>query len=225
MELRSHTLLLHADYDDAMVHTWPLTLRDGDLLLRPLRRRDKAEFETLRRRNRDWLRPWDASDPDNGAAPPSFEQLRRWNEAQAKLGLYLPLVIIREGRLVGQITAGPIQYGAMRTAVVGYWIDHRCAGQGLVPRAAALVMDHLFAELGIHRVEMTVRPENTASLRVVQKLHLRDEGLRRRAIHVDGQWRDHRVFAITAEEVATDDTGRGVLRRLHREFPADTPTV
>ena len=47
-----------------------------------------------------------------------------------------------------------------------------------------------------------MRPENAASLRVVQKLHLRPEGMRRAAIHVDGAWRDHLVFALTAEEVA-----------------------
>lgn len=210
-------------YDDAMVHVWPLTLRDGELALRPLRRRDRADFERLRERNRDWLRPWDATDPDRPARQIPFATLRRWNEQQARLGLYLPLMITVRGRVVGQITAGPIQYGALRSAVLGYWIDRDQAGAGLVPRSVALVIDHLFAELGIHRIEVTVRPENASSLRVVQKLHLRPEGLRRSAIHVDGTWRDHLVFALTAEEIATGHDGRGVLARLHREFPPDTP--
>lgn len=208
-----------------MVHVWPLALHDGELTLRPLRRRDRGAFEQLRARNAGWLRPWDASDPERERGAPDFRSLRRWNEEQARLGTALPLVITERGRLLGQITAGPIQYGALRSAVLGYWIDHRAAGRGAAPRAAALVIDHLFAELGLHRVEVTVRPENAASLRVVQKLHLRPEGLRRAAIHVDGAWRDHLVFALTAEEVATDDEGRGVLRRLHREFPPDTPTT
>lgn len=206
-----------------MVHVWPLTLRDGELTLRPLRRRDRRAFEELRSRNAGWLRPWDASDPDSVRGPLDFATLRRWNDRQARLGLSLPLAIVVEGRLLGQITAGPLQYGALRTAVLGYWIDQDAAGRGIVPRAVALVIDHLFAELGMHRIEVTVRPENAASLRVVEKLHLRPEGLRRAAIHVDGAWRDHLVFALTAEEVATGDDGRGVLTRLHREFPPDTP--
>lgn len=214
-----------AVYDDAMVHVWPLTLHDQELTLRPLRRRDRAPFERLRERNADWLRPWDASDPDRGRTLIDFRTMRRWNEEQASLGTYLPLAITVEGRLAGQITAGPIQYGAMRTAVLGYWIDRREAGRGVVPRAVAMLIDHLFAELGMHRIEVTVRPENLASLRVVDKLHLRPEGMRRAAIHVDGDWRDHLVFALTAEEVATGHDGRGVLRRLHREFPPDTPTT
>ena len=211
-------------YDDAMVHVWPLQLRDGELALRPLRRRDRAVFERLRERNAEWLRPWDATDPEHGRALPPFRILRRANEAQARLGTHLPLVITLHGELVGQITAGPIQYGAVRSATLGYWIDRRAAGRGAVPRAAALLIDHLFAELGMHRIEVTVRPENAASLRVVQKLNLRPEGLRRAAIHVDGGWRDHLVFALTAEEVATDHAGYGVLRRLHREHPSPAPT-
>lgn len=215
-----------ADYDDAMVHVWPLALHDGELTLRPLRRRDRTDFDRLRERNADWLRPWDASDPERRRAPINFRTLRRWNEEQARLGTHLPLAITRRGGAVlGQITAGPIQYGALRSAVLGYWIDREEAGRGLVPRSVALVIDHLFAELGLHRIEVTVRPENVASLRVVEKLHLRPEGMRRAAIHVDGAWRDHLVFALTAEEVVTGDDGRGVLRRLQREFPPDTPTT
>jgi ribosomal-protein-alanine N-acetyltransferase len=203
-----------------MVHVWPLVLRDGDLTLRPLRRRDRGEFERLRARSADWLRPWDATDPLHQGRATDFRTLRRWASEQARLGTSLPLAIVAGGRVVGQITAGPIQYGAVRSAVLGYWIDQGMAGRGLVPRAAALMIDHLFAELGLHRVEVTVRPENAPSLRVVQKLNLRGEGMRRAAIHVDGAWRDHLVFALTAEEVATDDAGYGVLRRLHREHPA-----
>ena len=212
-------------YDDAMVHVWPLALHDGELTLRPLRRRDRAAFERLRERNAGWLRPWDASDPEDPRRVPDFHTLRRWNQQQARLGAALPLAITVHGRLAGQITAGPIQYGAVRSAVLGYWIDRDQAGRGIVPRAAALLIDHLFAELGLHRVEVTVRPENTASLRVVEKLHLRAEGVRRSAIHVDGAWRDHLVFALTAEEVATGEDGTGVLRRLRREFPRDTPAT
>ena len=74
------------------------------------------------------------------------------------------------------------------------------------------MIDHLFAELGLHRVEVTVRPENAPSLRVVQKLNLRPEGLRRAAIHVDGGWRDHRSFALTVEDLA----GERVVDRLKR---------
>jgi ribosomal-protein-alanine N-acetyltransferase len=50
-------------------------------------------------------------------------------------------------------------------------------------------------------VEINVRPENTASLRVIQKLGFRYEGLKQRYIHINGDWRDHYVFALTKEDL------------------------
>jgi ribosomal-protein-alanine N-acetyltransferase len=64
-----------------------------------------------------------------------------------------------------------------------------------------MVIDHCFAAVGLHRIEIAVRPENTASLRVVQKLGLRQEGEAPRYLHIDGGWRDHLLFGITVEEV------------------------
>lgn len=205
-----------------MAHEWPLTLRDRDLVLRPLRRRDRKAFDALWRENRSWLLPWDATDPTRRPAAPGFPTVLRVVHRQGREGSAVPLMITRHGRLLGQITADPVMYGAQSTAVLGYWVDEEHAGNGLVPRAAALIIDHLFAELGVHRVEVNVRPENRSSLRVAEKLHLRQEGLRRGYIHVDGAFRDHLCFALTAEEVTTDHTGRGVLARYVREFEGDS---
>ena len=103
-----------------------------------------------------------------------------------------------DGALVGQLTVGGITYGSLCSAHVGYWIDARVAGRGVMPTAVALAVDHCFQVLRLHRVEVNIRPENTASLRVVEKLGFRDEGLRRGYLHIAGQWRDHRSFALTA---------------------------
>ena len=87
-----------------------------------------------------------------------------------------------------------------------------------MPTAVALVTDHCFGAVGLHRIEINIRPENTASLRVVEKLGFRDEGLRRAFLHIDGAWRDHRAFALTAEELPGGLVGRWPRRaaRSHR---------
>jgi ribosomal-protein-alanine N-acetyltransferase len=64
-----------------------------------------------------------------------------------------------------------------------------------------MAIDYLLLEGGLHRVEVDIRPENAASLRVVEKLGLREEGLKQRFIHIAGAWADHRSFAITKEEL------------------------
>jgi ribosomal-protein-alanine N-acetyltransferase len=94
---------------------------------------------------------------------------------------------------------------------VGYWIDQRHAGHNVMPTAVALVVDHCLQQLRLHRVEVAIRPENTASLRVVEKLGFTEVGYARGYLHIDGEWRDHRLFALTVEEV-----GDGLLRRFRR---------
>jgi ribosomal-protein-alanine N-acetyltransferase len=65
-------------------------------------------------------------------------------------------------------------------------------------------------------MEICIRPENGPSLRVVEKLGFRYEGLRRRFIHINGEWRDHYAFALVTEEVP-----RGVLRRWREGHAPD----
>jgi ribosomal-protein-alanine N-acetyltransferase len=72
-----------------------------------------------------------------------------------------------------------------------------------------LVVDYCIFDLGMHRIEVAIRPENVASLRVVEKLGFTEVGYAKGYLHIDGAWRDHRLFAITAEECPG-----GLLRRL-----------
>lgn len=179
---------------------WPVVLGDGDLVLRPMSRRDARPWRRVRSENADWLAPWEATSPDHEAPVPTFSQLRRELARQGREGRSLPFVLEFQGQLAGQLTVGCITWGSMRSANMGYWLDRRLAGRGLMPRAVAVAADHCLLTMGLHRVEICIRPENTASLRVVEKLGLREEGLRPRFLHIAGAWRDHRVFAVTAEE-------------------------
>ena len=120
------------------------------------------------------------------------------------------------GDLVGQLTVGGIAWGSLRSAHIGYWVDQRVAGRGIMPTAVALATDHCFAT-GLHRIEINIRPENIASRRVVEKLGFRPEGLRPAYLHIDGDWRDHLSFALTVDEVPG-----GLLRRWHESRPAPT---
>ena len=125
----------------------------------------------------------------------------RMQDKQAKRGQTLPFAIEVDGNFRGQITVSGLSWGSILSGQIGYWIDSRVAGRGITPIAVAMAADHCFFGLGLHRVEINIRPENTASLRVVEKLGLRDEGLREKYMHIDGQWCDHRTFALLADEV------------------------
>ena len=180
---------------------WPAVLREGDVVLRPLRLRDANAWWEVRAANVAWLAPWEATSPDGGRPGRSFPALVRELNRQGRSGASMPFVLEHAGRLAGQVTVGGITWGAMRSAHIGYWLDGRLAGRGLMPTAVAMVVDHCLLGVGLHRVEVNIRPENAASRRVVDKLGFREEGLRREFLHIDGGWRDHLSYALTANDV------------------------
>lgn len=138
--------------------------------------------------------------------------------AQARSGEALPWVVAYDGRLAGQLTVSGIAWGSAQMASAGYWVDRELAGRGVIPTALALAVDYCFFTLGLHRIEVNIRPENHASLRVVRKLGFREEGARERYLHIDGDWRDHLSFALTADEVPG-----GLVRRWRESRHTASP--
>ncbi|GAA1860258.1 GNAT family protein [Myceligenerans crystallogenes] len=187
---------------------WPVTLREdtpgGVVVLRPMRRRDSKAWTQLRADNALWLGRWEATSPGTGDNRPgvaSFGEYVRTLSNQARAGTLLPFGMELDGELVGQLTVSSITYGSLCSASIGYWVSEHVAGRGVTPTGVAMATDYCWFVLGLHRIEINIRPENTPSLRVVEKLGFRDEGVRERFLHIQGQWRDHRTFALTQEEV------------------------
>ena len=190
---------------------WPVPEleRDG-VRLRLLRMRDEAEWIALRNRNRDWLRPWEATAPPGTAdAPVSFRTFIRNENAMWRSRRSFPMVIEKGRRLVGRVTLGRIEWGAERGGSLGYWVSQDQAGHGIAPTAVVLMCEYAFGQ-GLHRIEVAIRPENAASLSVARKLDLREEGLRQSYLYIDGAWRDHRIFAATASERRSGEWWTGV---------------
>jgi ribosomal-protein-alanine N-acetyltransferase len=189
-----------------MASTIP-SLSDGAVTIRPIRLKDTRALERALVENRGWLRQWEATNPHG---PLSFDVRAsiRSLQANARAGLGLPYAIEYNGEFAGQLNVSSISYGSLSSATIGYWVSEEFAGKSVTPTAVALATDHCFFGLGLHRMEICIRPENAPSLRVVEKLGFRYEGLRRRYIHINGDWRDHFCFALTVDELP-----QGVLRR------------
>ncbi|MGH3433628.1 MAG: GNAT family N-acetyltransferase [Thermocrispum sp.] len=190
----------------------PLRIPAGQVALRPVRLRDGGVWRRVRVRDRDYLERWEPTAPGtwherhSGLSwPAQWAGLR----TLARRGSCLPFVITVDGAFAGQLTIGNVVRASLQSAWIGYWVDSRLASRGVATAAVALAVDHAFAEAGLHRLEATVRPDNLASVRVLGKLGFRREGLFERYLIVDGGWRDHLCFALTAEE-----TGSGLVPRL-----------
>jgi ribosomal-protein-alanine N-acetyltransferase len=208
------------------IHGWPATLSEPDLLaapvvLRPVGISDAHTWDAMKEANARWLSPWEPTNPDAAASPggplpqprsnPLISVARkalsgglvgmarsRWQSGHGGAILW---VVCYDGRVAGQLRLFSVEWGPSRSAKVGYWIDEKFAGLGIMPTALAMAVDHSFNAMGLHRIEASIRPDNKPSRRVVEKLGFREEGLRPHEVHIDGAWRDHICYAITAEDI------------------------
>ncbi|GGD33462.1 N-acetyltransferase GCN5 [Microbacterium faecale] len=179
----------------------------GAVSIRLVRSRDARTLQHELQTNRSWLQPWEATNPGGGGEIDMRGSIRRLLQ-QYRDGSGVPFVMLHEGEIAGQLNVWGISRGSLSSATIGYWVSERFAGRGITPTSVALATDICFEALRLHRMEICIRPENTPSLRIVEKLGFRYEGFRPRYIHIDGDWRDHYAFALT-----TEDVPEGVLRR------------
>ena len=172
------------------VHGYPRVLVEGPVSLRPPRIRDAEAWRELQTRNRAWLSRWEATVPPNTPYTRrlTYRQLVRRGRHEAAQGKMLPFNVWYDeavderypgrehARMVGQMNIAGISWGSLCSAHIGYWVDEQVAGRGVTPTALALAIDYCFQTVGLHRVEVNVRPENGPSRRVAQKLMEETEG-------------------------------------------------
>ncbi|GAA4893702.1 GNAT family protein [Streptomyces coeruleoprunus] len=173
----------------------PAYLAEGPRVgLRPLRYEDAEEFTARVRESEDLHRPW-LFPPDTVEA--FLPYARALIEDPARVSF---LVCARDtGAAAGFININNIVRGAFRSGALGYGVFAHAAGHGLMAEALGLVVRHAFGPLGLHRLEANIQPGNTASLALVRRAGFRHEGFSPNMLHIDGAWRDHERWAITAE--------------------------
>jgi ribosomal-protein-alanine N-acetyltransferase len=163
--------------------------------LRPLAAGDEAEFLERVLASRRMHRPW--SYPPS--TPEGFRTLVRSGEGDGAARL----VTCRneDGALVGYFGVGEIVRGHFQNAYLGYYGFEPFSGQGLMSEGLGLVVRFAFADLGLHRLQAAIQPENERSIALVRGAGFRREGLARRYLKIGGRWRDHELWAITVEDV------------------------
>jgi [ribosomal protein S5]-alanine N-acetyltransferase len=103
-----------------------------------------------------------------------------------------------EGPILGQVNLSNFVRGAFHACHVGYSLDHRFEGQGLMHEALGAVIRHAFDVLRLHRVQANYLPTNERSARLLAKLGFVVEGYARDYLYIAGGWRDHVLTALTS---------------------------
>ncbi|MFC9650366.1 MULTISPECIES: GNAT family N-acetyltransferase [unclassified Streptomyces] len=185
----------------------PERLAEGSrTFLRAYRPDDADEFTARVRESRDLHRPW-LFPPADAEAYAAYAG--RFLADPAREGC---LVCDREdGGIAGFVNISNIVHGAFRCGAIGYAAFAHAAGRGLLTEGLGLVVRHAFGPLGLHRLEANVQPANTASLALVRRVGFRLEGYSPDFLHIDGAWRDHERWAITAEMADRDGRADGTV--------------
>jgi len=182
----------------------PLRLYGRRVVLRPLTAQDFAEWSEVRRRNEEWLTPWEPRRPPAGLDPTvnrdAFVARCAARDRDASAGLAYGFGVFADQRLAGEVNLNHVLRGAMQSGTIGYWIDRARAGQGLIAESVVVVAKFAFEQLDLHRLEICIVPRNTNSRRVMEKLGLREEGIASRFLEINGVWEDHVRYGITVEE-------------------------
>ncbi|WNS42155.1 GNAT family protein [Paenibacillus sp. MMS20-IR301] len=180
-------------YDTAQgIYLSLLQLTDAEdlLSLRLHNRKEHQQFEPLR--DNDYF----TLDSQRQLIAQRIEDSRQDNAYM--FGIYL-----LSGELIGQITISNVVRGVGQFADIGYLIDHSQQGKGYTTAAVQLILKYAFRSLGLHRLQAAILPHNNGSRRVLEKNGFQAEGLARRFIKINGEWQDHRTYAILAEDVLT----------------------
>ena len=181
-----------------------LRLYGRRVMMRPLVPPDFDVWSEVRLRNEDWLVPWEptrlANQEDPTRTREIFTNRCASRDRDRQLGVGYAFGLFVDNTIAGEVNLNNLIRGGQQTGTVGYWIDQARAGHGYVAEGTVALIRFAFEELRLHRLEICVIPRNDNSRRVMDKLHVRDEGVALRFLEINGVWEDHVRYAITAEE-------------------------
>lgn len=178
------------------------TLRSARLTLRAPTMADHPAWAALRAESRAFLEPWEPLWPEDDLDKPAFRRRLKRYASEIREGVAYPWFVFDAAtrELLGGITLAQVRRGVTQTGTVGYWMGEAHAGKGVMTEAVGLVAGFAFSTLRLHRLEASCLPENGRSIRLLEKVGFTREGLARRYLCIAGEWRDHLLWGLLAED-------------------------
>lgn len=173
------------------------------LILRVPTPADAEEMASFALANRDHFARWDPARDEAYFTTEHWQRELSSGVEGAKAGTSLRLVLEpRAGDLppiAGHCTFSNIVRGAFQAAYLGYGLDSRAVGRGLMEEALRAAIEYCFDELNLHRLMANYMPTNSRSDRLLRKLGFVPEGYARDYLFLAGAWQDHVLTALINE--------------------------
>ena len=177
-------------------------IRGEGLYLRYPRMADFPVWAKLRADSREFLTPWEPIWADDELTRSAFRRRIKRYQKETRLDSAYVFFVLRESddALVGGCTISNVRRGVTQCCTLGYWIGSQFARQGYMTGALRALLPFVFRTLGLHRIEAACLTDNDASKNLLARVGLRQEGLARRYLLINGEWADHLLFALLKEE-------------------------
>ncbi len=191
----------------------PVLVQDP-VYLRQAETKDFQTWASLREESRRHLVAWEGDWAPEALQAAAFKQRLKLFAQEKQNGRAVSLFIFhRDSRaLVGGITLTNIRYGAARAATLGYWIGAPYTRRGYGAAAVTALVGHAVDAIGLNRIEAACQAENAASRALLLKCGFIQEGIARDYLRINGEWRDHDLYAITAKDFRNRETPPTDLR-------------
>ena len=179
----------------------PVLQGDGVFLRYP-QVSDYAAWASLRSESREFLAPWEPTWAPDELSRAAFRRRIRRYQREIRSDRAYPFFVFRTGEnlLIGGCTLSNVRRGVTQSTALGYWIGERYARHGHMNAALSAILPFVFRVLALHRVEAACIPENEASRALLMKLGFREEGRARRYLQINGEWRDHLLYALLEDD-------------------------
>jgi ribosomal-protein-alanine N-acetyltransferase len=163
---------------------------------------DFAAWSRLRGESREFLMPWEPAWAADELTRSAFRRRLRRYQREIRNDLSYPFFVFRkpDNLLMGGCTLSNVRRGVTQSAAIGYWIGEPYARHGHMYAAINTVLPFVFKVLGLHRLEAACIPENEPSRSLLLKLGFREEGRARSYLQINGEWRDHILFALLEDD-------------------------
>jgi ribosomal-protein-alanine N-acetyltransferase len=177
-------------------------IRGERVYMRYPRMGDYALWAKLRGESRPFLAPWEPQWAQDELTKGAFRRrLKRYAYETRHDTAYAFFVFHKnDDSLLGGCTLSNVRRGVTQCCALGYWIGERFARQGLMHDAVRALLPFVFGTLGLHRIEAACVPSNEPSKSLLIKTGFKQEGLARRYLQINGEWQDHLLFALLADE-------------------------
>jgi len=177
-------------------------IKGGGVYLRYPRIADFPPWARLRGESRAFLAPWEPVWASDELTKAAFRRRIKRYQKEARLDSAYAFFVFRseDDVLMGGCTLSNVRRGVTQCCALGYWIGERFSRQGHMYEAVRALVPFIFSTLGMHRIEAACLPSNKASQNLLMKVGFRQEGVALRYLQINGEWRDHVLFALLSYE-------------------------